>query len=101
MTTLINWVSQPHIRRRLLIGLGVGATILVLVPLGVATMGFGPAGIIGGSVAAGLQSALYGGFVPAGGAFATLTSVAMTGSVMEMVALPAAAIGGIGSAALL
>ncbi|KAG8743860.1 hypothetical protein FRC10_011328 [Ceratobasidium sp. 414] len=96
-----NWVSQPRIRRKLLIGLGVAAAILVLVPLGVATAGFGPAGIIAGSVAAGLQSALYGGLVPAGGLFAGLTSVAMTGVVMEMVAVPAAVAGVVGSVALL
>ncbi|KAG9091158.1 hypothetical protein FRC06_000684 [Ceratobasidium sp. 370] len=89
MTRIYNWASQPHIRR-LLIGLGVGVAILVLVPVGVATAGFGPAGIIAGSAAAALQSALYGGLVPAGGWFAGLTSAAMTGTVVQMVAVPAA-----------
>jgi len=57
-------------------------------------LGFGPIGVIGGmllfprifglltllgSLAAGFQSYMYGDFTPAGGIFATLTSMAMLG----------------------
>merc|ERR1712230_92801 len=41
------------------------------------TMGFGPGGILSGSLAAAFQSWMYGGFTPAAGIFATLTSVAV------------------------
>jgi len=43
------------------------------------TMGFGPGGILSGSLAAAFQSWMYGGFTPAAGIFATLTSVGMLG----------------------
>ncbi|KAG8774457.1 hypothetical protein FRC12_001968 [Ceratobasidium sp. 428] len=96
VTRISTWVSQPHVRRALLIGLGVGAAILVMVPLAVVTAGFGPAGIIAGSAAAGLQAALYGAAVPASGVFAGLTSAAMTGTLVEMAVVPAA-IGALGA----
>ncbi|KAG9126709.1 hypothetical protein FRC07_002294 [Ceratobasidium sp. 392] len=88
--------AAPDIRKALLIGLGVGVTILVLIPLTVTTFGIGPAGIIAGSAAAGLQSTIYGGLVPAGSAFASLTSTAMSGTLLEMAVLPAA-IGAVGT----
>ena len=44
-----------------------------------ALLGFGPGGIIAGTIAAGIQSVIYGAAVPAGGWFAGLTSMAMTG----------------------
>lgn len=67
-------------------------------------LGFGPAGIIAGlmrhflgviiafevvltpvgSLAAAFQSFVYGGFTPAGGIFATLTSMAMLGTRMPL-----------------
>ncbi|KAK0746916.1 hypothetical protein B0T18DRAFT_163200 [Schizothecium vesticola] len=50
--------------------------VIIFICLGV---GFGPKGIIGGSLAAAFQSYMYGGFTPAGGIFATLTSMAMLG----------------------
>ncbi|PYH94032.1 hypothetical protein BO71DRAFT_399203 [Aspergillus ellipticus CBS 707.79] len=45
-------------------------------------LGFGPAGVVAGSLAAAFQSFMYGGFTPAGGIFATLTSMAMLGTLM-------------------
>jgi hypothetical protein len=45
-----------------------------------------------GSLAAGFQSFMYGGFTPAGGIFATLTSMAMLGMLMPPFAIMAAAI---------
>ncbi|KAB5593741.1 Transmembrane protein [Ceratobasidium theobromae] len=50
--------------------------ICLFIPL---LLGFGPAGVIAGSIAAGFQSAAYGAFTPAGGLFAVLTSVGMLG----------------------
>ncbi|KAJ5771683.1 hypothetical protein N7520_002212 [Penicillium odoratum] len=50
-------------------------------------LGFGPAGIVPGSLAAGFQSYMYGGFTPAGGIFATLTSMAMIGVFMPSIVI--------------
>ncbi|KAH7333653.1 hypothetical protein B0J17DRAFT_676322 [Rhizoctonia solani] len=77
-TSFCGWVSQPHIRRRILIAAGVGVGVAILVPFTIATLGFGPAGVTAGSVAAAWQSAAFGGFVTAGSMFATLQSLGMT-----------------------
>ncbi len=70
-------------------------------------LGFGPAGVVAGmrlplltvklchadhgsdagSLAAGFQAYMYGGFTPAGGIFATLTSMAMLGLLMPAVVI--------------
>ena len=61
--------------------IGIGAAITGGVIAGVAlvpiTMGFGTAGIVGGSIAAGIQSLI--GNVAAGSIFAVCTSLGMTG----------------------
>ena len=61
--------------------IGIGATITGGVIAGVAllpmTLGFGTAGIVGGSVAAGIQAAI--GNVAAGSLFAVCTSLGMSG----------------------
>lgn len=45
-----------------------------------------------GTLAAAFQSWMYGGFTPAGGIFATLTSVAMLGFLMPVVCVGAAVV---------
>lgn len=50
-------------------------------------LGFGRGGIIAASLAAGFQSLMYGGFTPAGGMFATLTSMGMLGTLMPRATL--------------
>ncbi|KAG5990305.1 hypothetical protein E4U43_004311 [Claviceps pusilla] len=55
-------------------------------------LGFGPVGIGAGTLAAAFQSYMYGGFTPAGGIFATLTSIGMLGMLMPAAALLAAII---------
>ena len=61
--------------------IGLGAAITGGVIAGVAllpiTLGFGTAGIVGGSIAAGIQAAI--GNVAAGSLFAVCTSLGMTG----------------------
>ena len=42
-------------------------------------------------MAAGFQSYMYGGFTPAGGIFATLTSMAMLGALVPMLLIVAVA----------
>ncbi|QRV85366.1 interferon-induced 6-16 family protein [Ceratobasidium sp. AG-Ba] len=84
-----SWIFQPHIYRRIFVGLGIAGAMLLIVPLTVTTLGSGPAGIIAGSAAAGIQSVFYGGFVPAGGLFAALTSNGMTGALVELATVPA------------
>ncbi len=44
---------------------------------------------IAGSIAAGFQAAMYGGFTPAGGIFATLTSRGMSGMLMPAAVIAA------------
>ncbi|EME83812.1 uncharacterized protein MYCFIDRAFT_135172 [Pseudocercospora fijiensis CIRAD86] len=56
------------------------------------SLGFGPVGFIAGSAAAAFQSWAYGGFTPAGGIFATLTSLAMLGCLVPPVALIASVV---------
>ncbi|KAI2795085.1 hypothetical protein POX_a01689 [Penicillium oxalicum] len=58
--------------------------------LAVLNVGFGPLGIISGSLAAGFQSFMYGGFTPAGGIFAILTSLGMRGILQQVVGILAA-----------
>lgn len=50
------------------------------VPAAIAALGFGSVGIGAGSIAAGVQSMLYGGLIPAGSIFAVLQSVGATGA---------------------
>ena len=58
-----------------IIGAGAIVTTIGLAPI---VLGFGSTGIIAGSVAAGIQSAI--GNVAAGSIFASLTSMGMTGT---------------------
>ena len=53
------------------------------------SLGFGPSGIVAGSLAAAFQAWMYGGFTPAGGIFATMTSIGMLGLAMPTAALAA------------
>lgn len=58
---------------------GTGAAF-VAAPLIVSAVGFGTAGVTGGSTAAAIQSAVYGGSVTAGSIFAGLQSIGATGA---------------------
>ncbi|KAL4872255.1 hypothetical protein BDV12DRAFT_193701 [Aspergillus spectabilis] len=64
-------------------------TIVMLLIL---SLGFGPGGSVAASLATTFQSYLYGGFTPAGGIFAALTSMAMLGTLAIPAMLTAAAI---------
>ncbi|KAH7133982.1 hypothetical protein EDB81DRAFT_886792 [Dactylonectria macrodidyma] len=80
---LIDWLSQPHIYAIII----VWAITFTVVCTAILFLGFGSAGVGAGTVAAAFQSWAYGGFTPAAGIFATLTSMAMLGTLE-----PAAAI---------
>ncbi|KAG8779011.1 hypothetical protein FRC12_024694 [Ceratobasidium sp. 428] len=82
------FLLQPHIRNLLIIWFIVFWVVL-FIPL---ILGFGPAGILAGSLAAWFQSAVYGAFTPAGGVFAILTSVGMMGMACPPAVLLAVAI---------
>ncbi|GAB7364013.1 hypothetical protein MBLNU230_g4571t1 [Neophaeotheca triangularis] len=60
-------------------------TFTVVVAL-VLCLGFGPSGVAAGSLAAAFQAWAYGAFTPAGGIFATLTSLGMVGALAPAVA---------------
>ena len=64
-----------------IVAVAVGAPAVLKTAL--AAVGFTKAGIAAGSLAAVTQSFFYGGFVPAGGAFALLQSCGMTFSVLK------------------
>ncbi|KAF4612542.1 hypothetical protein G7Y89_g15590 [Cudoniella acicularis] len=80
------WLLQPHVLA-IVMAWWITFTLVMTICM---TLGFGPAGIVAGSIAAGFQSWMYGGFTPAGGLFATLTSVGMLGIAMPPFALIAA-----------
>ncbi|KDN44619.1 hypothetical protein RSAG8_05384, partial [Rhizoctonia solani AG-8 WAC10335] len=73
-----SWISQPHIQKVLIIVAATGVLVAIIVPLIIAIVGFSPAGVVAGSLAAAWQAAVYGGLIPAGCLFALLQSLAMT-----------------------
>ncbi|KAI1635634.1 hypothetical protein F4809DRAFT_612860 [Biscogniauxia mediterranea] len=82
---LAAWLSQPQV---LNVITAWAITFTVVFSL-VGFMGFGLQGVGLGSLAAAFQSYMYGGFTPAGGVFATLTSMAMLGRLMPAATLAA------------
>ncbi|KAH7333647.1 hypothetical protein B0J17DRAFT_676280 [Rhizoctonia solani] len=86
--SLSEFLLRPEIRNLLIVWFVV-FWICLVVPL---ALGFGPVGVIGGSLAAWFQSAVYGAFTPAGGLFAVMTSVGMLGIACPPVVIPSAII---------
>ncbi|KAI0598748.1 hypothetical protein F4775DRAFT_554196 [Biscogniauxia sp. FL1348] len=82
------WLSQPHVFAVII----AWAITFTLVCSLILLLGFGAPGIGLGTLAAAFQSYMYGGFTPAGGLFATLTSMAMLGTLMPAAALAAAVV---------
>ncbi|GAM41997.1 hypothetical protein TCE0_043r15580 [Talaromyces pinophilus] len=71
-----HWLSRPDILA-VITAWWITFTVVMMI---VMSLGFGPRGIVAGSIAAAFQSFMYGGFTPAGGIFATFTSMAMLGT---------------------
>ncbi|KAM0263541.1 hypothetical protein ACHAQJ_001160 [Trichoderma viride] len=84
LDSVLEWLAQPLIMAWAVTFTAVCTLILCL--------GFGPAGIGAGTIAAAFQSYMYGAFTPAGGIFATLTSMAMLGTMMPPAAILASVI---------
>ncbi|TFK47699.1 hypothetical protein OE88DRAFT_1665270 [Heliocybe sulcata] len=63
-------------------------------------LGFGPLGVVAGSVAAAVQSAVYGAFIPAGSLFAAMQSAGALG-VAPLVLTVGASLGILGCVYLL
>ncbi|KAJ2969468.1 hypothetical protein NQ176_g8649 [Zarea fungicola] len=82
-SAVVTWLSQPHI---LAIIIAWAATFTIICIL-ILCLGFGPVGVGAVTLAAAFQSYMYGAFTPAGGVFATLTSMAMLGTLMPAAAL--------------
>ncbi|KAF7198387.1 hypothetical protein HII31_00126 [Pseudocercospora fuligena] len=82
-SSFLAWLTLPHVYS-VIIAWAITFTVVAFLLL---SLGFGPGGIIAGSAAAAFQSWAYGGFTPAGGIFATLTSLAMLGYLVPPVAL--------------
>ncbi|KAI1800284.1 hypothetical protein F4811DRAFT_44061 [Daldinia bambusicola] len=72
----VAYISRRHVYSAIT---AWGVTFIALITYGF-NLGFGPAGVMAGSFAAAFQSVMYGGFTPAGGLFAGLTSLAMLGA---------------------
>ncbi|KAI3558871.1 hypothetical protein CABS02_00911 [Colletotrichum abscissum] len=101
------WLSQPQI----IVLVMTWAIVFTVVSIAILGLGFGPAGVgageslrrpllltflaiskiayceAQGTLAAVFQSSMYGAFTPAGGLFATLTSMAMLGTLMPWAAV--------------
>jgi len=77
------WTAQPQT----LVLITVWWVTFTIIVTFVLCLGFGPSGVIPGSLAAALQGWAYGAFTPAGGIFATLTSLGMVGFLAPAVAL--------------
>lgn len=71
----MEFLAQPHVFACVM-AWWITFTLVLILAL---SMGFGPAGVIAGTGAAAFQAWCYGGFTPAAGIFATLTSLAMLG----------------------
>ena len=70
-------MSSSNIWKKIGIGAGITGGVIAGIALLPMTLGFGTAGIVGGSVAAGIQAAI--GNVAAGSIFAVCTSLGMSG----------------------
>ncbi|KAL1585220.1 hypothetical protein WHR41_05767 [Cladosporium halotolerans] len=80
---ILEWISQPHIVILITVW-WITFTIIITLVL---CLGFGPGGVVAGSLAAAFQAWAYGAFTPAGGIFATLTSLGMVGMLAPAVAV--------------
>ncbi|EJT96621.1 hypothetical protein DACRYDRAFT_25571 [Dacryopinax primogenitus] len=69
--TLLRWLGG---------GVAVGSVVVCATPLLLPVVGFGAAGVTSGSLAAGIQAALYGSTVPAGSLFALAQSFGAGGA---------------------
>ena len=78
--------------------MGIVFSVIAVASFGLTAIGFAPAGITGGSIAASIQSSI--GNVVAGSTFASLQSLGATGTLLEMgtigagMAVAGAALGG-------
>lgn len=68
---------QPLVWKDVALGIAAGTAAVAATPLVLSAVGFGSGGIVAGSLAAGIQSTLYGGATT--GMFAAVQSAGMTG----------------------
>ncbi|KAI8985492.1 hypothetical protein BDB01DRAFT_90251 [Pilobolus umbonatus] len=73
-----SYTISPKCKLAMLVGAGIGAVALGAFSVGLAMLGFGALGPVGGSFAAWIQSVI-GAEVAAGAAFALLQSIGMAG----------------------
>ncbi|KAI9145798.1 hypothetical protein BKA69DRAFT_1049618 [Paraphysoderma sedebokerense] len=94
--------NRWNINRNLLLAAGgmiVGAAATpILLPAALGAVGFTSAGVAAGSAAAGIQSAVYGGYVASGSAFAVCQSIGAAGVGATSVAAGGVAGGAVGGA---
>ncbi|KAI0544641.1 hypothetical protein F4679DRAFT_589288 [Xylaria curta] len=86
--TIYHRLSQPHI-----VAIAIGWLVtFTLVRSSIMRLGFGRRGVSAGTFAASFQSTKYGGTTPARGIFATMTSMAMSGTYAPMAVVSAASL---------
>ncbi|OOQ91134.1 hypothetical protein PEBR_01075 [Penicillium brasilianum] len=85
LTKIWEWLLRPDVLA-IITAWWITFTVVMIL---VFCVGFGSVGIAAGSAAAAFQSWMYGGFTPAGGLFATLTSTAMVGLLIPSSVIPA------------
>lgn len=76
----IEWAKQPQVLALITAWWVTFALVLILL----SCVGFNVPGVGAATLAAAFQSWAYGGFTPAGGIFATLTSMGMLGTLMPV-----------------
>lgn len=78
MNLFLSTVSPMPSVKKVLIGVAIGAPLLVIAaPYAIAAAGFGAGGVVGSSAAAAVQSVVYGAWTT--GLFSTATSVGAAG----------------------
>ncbi|KAF4547278.1 Hypothetical protein D9617_48g089390 [Elsinoe fawcettii] len=88
----MSWISRPGEPPQILLLITVWwTTFAIVVTIGLC-LGFGPSGVVAGSFAAAFQAWAYGAFTPAGGVFATLTSLGMVGVLAPAIATAGASV---------
>jgi hypothetical protein len=103
METHMPQTTQPNVKKpmnRFFIPAVVGATVVVgvlaaplVVPAALGTVGFSSTGVVGGSIAAGMQASI--GNVAAGSAFAACQSMAMGGAIAPVATAASGTAGGV------
>ncbi|XP_076357678.1 interferon alpha-inducible protein 27, mitochondrial-like [Tachypleus tridentatus] len=71
--------EAAHLLAKIILGVGVGSTTVLSIPLILSALGFSTVGVTAGSAAALFQSVFYGGSIASGSLFSFLQSIGAAG----------------------